>query len=95
MVRGAMNWGNSGKEPSMDDTALSTVGTNFVQAVLEGGPESIPAASRVRQVGPLEQKIKLPHYGGYEHFERIDGLVEDPSCRHIVFRWTMRTKMAE
>lgn len=68
---------------------------NFVEAVLEGGPDTIPTASRIREVSPLDEKVKLPHYGGYEHFERIRSLVEDTSCLQVIFRWTTRTEMAE
>lgn len=69
--------------------------TCLVHAVLEGGPESIPEASRIRAVDPQEEKIKLPHYGGYEHFERVGWLDEDTSSRQLIYRWTMRTKVAE
>jgi Family of unknown function (DUF5988) len=74
---------------------METTRTRSVRAVLEGGPESIPAASRIRAVDPQEEKIKLPHYGGYEHFERADWLDEGTSSRHLIYRWTMRTKVAE
>jgi Family of unknown function (DUF5988) len=79
----------------MDNIVASTVEVNSVQAVLEGGPASIPSASRLQDVGPFEEKIKLPYYGGYEHFERTTSLVEDASCRQVIFRWIMRTEMAE
>jgi hypothetical protein len=79
----------------MRDMTMDTVEINSVQAVLEGGPETIPAASRIQEVSPLDEKVKLPHYGGYEHFERIGSLVEDTSCRQVIFRWTMRTELAE
>ena len=68
---------------------------NFVQAVLEGGPATIPNASRRQAIGSAQEKVKLPHHGGYEHFERIRSLVEDTSCREVIFRWTTRTEMAE
>jgi hypothetical protein len=73
--------------------------------VLEGGPASFPEAWRVQAVGPQEEKIKIPHYGGYEHFERVggldgngldgNGLDGNGACREVVFVWTMRTEMAE
>jgi hypothetical protein len=68
---------------------------NSVEAVLEGGPDTIPTASRIQEVSPLDEKVKLPHYGGHEHFERVGVLVEDISCRQVLFRWTMRTELAE
>jgi hypothetical protein len=66
-----------------------------VWAVLVGGPASIPKALRTQTVKPLEQKIKIPHYGGYEHFERTGRLEENTSSQQIVFRWTARTEVAE
>jgi hypothetical protein len=50
---------------------------------------------RIQAVSPLEEKIKLPHYGGYEHFERTGWLGEDTSSQDLIFRWTMRTEVAE
>ena len=79
----------------MIETVAGTVEINAVEAVLQGGPESIPVTSRRQEVSPLAEKIKVPHYGGYEHFERMASLVEDISCRQVIFRWTMRTEVAE
>jgi Family of unknown function (DUF5988) len=79
----------------MNDITAGTVDTSSVQAVLRGGPATIPTASRLQEVSPFAEKIKLPHYGGYEHFERTASLVEDTSCRQVIFRWTMRTELAE
>ncbi|HET6710669.1 DUF5988 family protein [Amycolatopsis sp.] len=65
-----------------------------VTARLVGGPASIDGAARVREVDARESKIKLPHQGGYEHFERV---AETPAGDRPVteFHWTMRTKAAE
>jgi len=67
---------------------------NPVTVRLVGGPASIDGAARVREVDAQEDKIKLPHQGGYEHFERV---AETPAGERPVpeFRWTMRTKAAE
>jgi hypothetical protein len=73
------------------DTSISA----SVRAILEGGPASIPTALRTQAVSPLEEKIKLPYYGGYEHFERAGWLDEDTSPQGLIFRWTMRTEVAE
>jgi Family of unknown function (DUF5988) len=73
---------------------METIGISAVQAVLEGGPESIPAAQRTQEVSPFDEKIKLPHYGGYEHFERV-GSLEGNTVEQLVYRWTMRTEVAE
>jgi hypothetical protein len=67
----------------------------YAQAILEGGPEHIPVASRVQEVSPLDEKIKLPHRGGYEHFERVGWLEEHATAQRLIYRWTMRTEVAE
>lgn len=79
----------------MEESSTETMGIHSVLAILEGGPETIPAALRVQEVSAFAEKVKLPHYGGYEHFERVCSRVEDPSCREVLFRWTMRTELAE
>jgi hypothetical protein len=97
MIIGADNKENKyqTEEASMEDMVMDTVEVNSVQAVLKGGPATIPAASRIQEVSPFDEKVKLPYCGGYEHFERTTTLIEDASCRQIIFRWTMRTEMAE
>jgi hypothetical protein len=79
----------------MDQTIAKGSDIDSVRAVLEGGPASIPEASRSQEVSPHDVKIKLPHYGGYEHFERSAELGETASLNRIIFRWTMRTEVAE
>ena len=79
----------------MDSTAKTTSTVKSVRAILHGGPESIPNETRVQLVSPLEEKIKLPHYGGYEHFERIAEIDTGGILEEITFNWTMRTEMAE
>jgi Family of unknown function (DUF5988) len=66
-----------------------------ISAVLEGGPPTLPEAMRTQTVSAFAQKIKIPHYGGYEHFERTAECEENTSANPIVFRWTMRTEVAE
>jgi len=66
-----------------------------VLAILEGGPTTIPSASRIQSVGAYDEKVKLPYYGGYEHFERTGGYSEDDLSAPVVFRWTTRTAIAE
>jgi hypothetical protein len=73
----------------------SVISTDSVLAMLEGGPASIPNASRIQSVSPLDKKVKLPHYGGYEHFERTGESNEHTSPQQIIFRWAMRTEIAE
>ncbi|MEU7482270.1 DUF5988 family protein [Lentzea sp. NPDC042327] len=59
---------------------------NHIHVVLEGGPGNITIPE---QVTVDRGKIKLPCRGGHEHFERVSE--DKPS----VFRWTMRTSLAE
>jgi uncharacterized protein DUF5988 len=80
----------------MGGTAKTTTSAvKSVRAILHGGPESIPTDIRVQLVSPLEEKIKLPHYGGYEHFERITTIDNSGILEEITFHWTMRTEIAE
>ena len=79
----------------MEDTIRAVSTTTSSWAALKGGPSSIPAASRSQTISPQDEKIKIPHYGGYEHFERTTEFDEGASAQHVIFRWTMRTKMAE
>jgi hypothetical protein len=79
----------------MDSAAKTTSTVKLVQAILRGGPESIRNETRTQLVSPLEEKIKLPHYGGYEHFERIAANDTGGIPEKITFYWTMRTEIAE
>jgi hypothetical protein len=81
-----------------DTSATGVSAADSVRALLEGGPESFPSASRIQEVGPADQKIKIQHCGGYEHFERVKRIGESDQPvpgQPPVFRWTMRTEMAE
>ncbi|MBB4689234.1 DUF5988 family protein [Amycolatopsis jiangsuensis] len=74
----------------MTDIGYENAVESTVAGTLEGGPDSIPGAARVCAVTASQDKVKVAHLGGYEHFERIPGPRTEP-----VFRWTMRTKAAE
>ncbi|SCL72096.1 hypothetical protein GA0070606_5954 [Micromonospora citrea] len=65
----------------------------IIDVVLEGGPADLPADLRSRRVARAEEKIKVRHYGGYEHFER--GGAPEAANVPVVFRWTGRTRIAE
>jgi hypothetical protein len=79
----------------MENTMLLSPGSVAVQAVLEGGPPTIPNAWRTRMVGAFDEKVKIPYYGGYEHFERIGEIDETSPPERITYYWTMRTEIAE
>lgn len=65
----------------------------IIDAVLEGGPVTLPAELRSHRVSLADHKIKVRHYGGYEHFER--DATEAADGVPVVFRWTGRTRIAE
>lgn len=65
----------------------------MTEIVLLGGPCELPSTLLLDTAEAT--KIKIPHRGGYEHFEReMNGQV---SARPmvLVYRWTQRTKIAE
>jgi hypothetical protein len=68
---------------------------------LQGGPDSIPRTVRVERSKLQDGKLKIEHLGGYEHFERTaserdpEGGHHDSDGRSEIFRWTLRTKIAE
>ena len=66
-----------------------------VQAVLKGGPSSISKESRTQIINSQDKKIKVSHYGGYEHFELTNEADDNASSQQVIFRWTMRTEVAE
>jgi hypothetical protein len=74
----------------------------LINVSLQGGPESIPRTVSVERSKFEDGKLKIEHLGGYEHFERavagqdVDGGSEDPDGVTVeIFRWTLRTKIAE
>ncbi|MFG1918443.1 DUF5988 family protein [Micromonospora sp. NPDC048898] len=61
------------------------------EVLLRGGPDTLPDELRRMRVPDTEEKVKLMHYGGHEHFEREAHTGDGP----VVFRWTGRTRIAE
>lgn len=66
-----------------------------VNVILEGGPFDFPETERERQIAREETRIKIAHRGGYEHFERVAGTPTHGDVAPVVFRWTLRTRIAE
>ncbi|WP_433532732.1 DUF5988 family protein [Micromonospora sp. CA-263727] len=66
----------------------------LVDVVLEGGPADLPPESRLVKAVKSDEKIKIEHHGGYEHFERVDGVLAG-NGDSITYRWTTRTRIAE
>jgi hypothetical protein len=58
-----------------------------VHVVLVGGPSGIPRSLIVSKTLAANEKLKICHLDGYEHFVRDAELGN-------VFVWSMRTKMA-
>ncbi|WP_433554048.1 DUF5988 family protein [Micromonospora zamorensis] len=61
--------------------------TSVVQVNLVGGPSVIPRSLVVSKTLAANEKLKICHLDGYEHFERDAELAN-------VFVWSMRTSMA-
>lgn len=75
-----------------DNTITSPV---LREVILEGGPAGLPTEARVRRVPGDCPTVKIPYLGGYEHFERPPEVPADDGREPVVFRWTMRTRIAE
>jgi hypothetical protein len=58
-----------------------------VHVVLVGGPSGIPRSLVVSRTLAANEKLKVCHLDGYEHF------VRDPDLGNV-FVWSMRTSMA-
>ncbi|GAA0711895.1 hypothetical protein Drose_14145 [Dactylosporangium roseum] len=71
----------------------SPVGTDVVEAILKGGPDSFPIELRTCRVSRETDRIKVLHGNGYEHFERepVEAVTNDA----VIFRWTYQTRIAE
>ena len=65
------------------------------RVVLSGGPDYVPSSDRHRLVEDLGQNVKLPCYGGYEHFTFIGDYEVVEGKQVAVMRWCGRTAMAE
>ncbi|MEU4894103.1 DUF5988 family protein [Streptomyces sp. NPDC044780] len=63
-----------------------------IEVVLEGGPDDLPRAFRTGRSTLTTRKLKIQHRNGYEHFELVN---ESADITPAIFRWTMRTKIAE
>lgn len=71
---------------------LATPAVALTEVVLHGGPIDLPAELRTQVLAADAEKIKIPHYGGYEHFERTPAT---DAAGALVFHWTGRTRIAE
>jgi len=76
--------------PEPNDVPAATA---TIAVVLEGGPTDLPPAVRSLRIPAEDQKVKIAHRGGYEHFER--GERSHPDDAGVVFHWTTLTKVAE
>ncbi|MES9543927.1 DUF5988 family protein [Actinomadura sp. NPDC000600] len=79
----------------MNDAARGHSTKSRVDAVLIGGPDDLPKSARTRQAESTDRIIKIMHRGGYEHFELDDGSPTPATRPQRIFRWTMRTRIAE
>ncbi|MHC3471306.1 DUF5988 family protein [Streptomyces sp. 7R007] len=69
-------------------------GRGTIRVALEGGPSDIPSQMTLEHSVLDDGKVKVRYLGGYEHFELVDE--RSPAADDMpVFRWTMRTKVAE
>jgi hypothetical protein len=69
-----------------------TASLDQVEVRLRGGPAELPRRISV-PAAAIPDKIKIPHCGGYEHFERLPD--SEAADQPIVFGWSGRTRVAE
>jgi hypothetical protein len=82
------------QEPSESTVLLPPEASDLIDVVLEGGPAEMPLDLRICRASAGAEKIKVPYYGGYEHFVRPD-LPARPLDQRVVYRWIGRTRVAE
>ncbi|QYC42732.1 hypothetical protein Nocox_25655 [Nonomuraea coxensis DSM 45129] len=66
-----------------------------IRVVLVGGPAGLPAERRVQSVGSAGDPVKLPLGAGYEHFRHQGERTTVDGEEALVYRWVMRTAIAE
>ncbi|MFJ2264537.1 DUF5988 family protein [Streptomyces sp. NPDC087844] len=88
----AIQWTNSPRRYSMTEESTPSHDGEMIDALLQGAPEGMPTSVRAGRSAVADRKLKIPHYGGYEHFELVENPAENSQA---VFRWTMRTRIAE
>ena len=66
--------------------------TGTMTAILVGRPADLPEESRMCQVPPQTEKVKVPFRNGYEHYQQVDAR---PEAGRRVFCWTGSTRIAE
>lgn len=64
-------------------------------AILAGGPKTLPTAERLRHITGSESKLKLLRGNRYEHFERTAETIPHELGELHVFAWTGSTYVAE
>ncbi|ONK11285.1 DUF5988 family protein [Streptomyces sp. MP131-18] len=72
--------------------------SSTIEAVLQGGPATLPPERRSVRITGTQHVVKVQHYGGYEHFvrsDRGDQTGGSGAAAPIVFRWVGRTRIAE
>ncbi|MEU8181229.1 DUF5988 family protein [Micromonospora sp. NPDC049044] len=78
----------------MDDLTEAPPAPRF-DGMLIGGPADLPPEARAAAIVADATRVKVPHLGGYEHFERADDQPDDDERQVPEFHWTMRTRIAE
>lgn len=68
----------------------SDLDADVIRVTLQGGPTDLPETVRCQLIAADTITVKVPHRGGYEHFTR-----SDESVNPAIFRWSMRTWLAE
>lgn len=69
--------------------------SDLISVHLEGGPADLPPERRIQYITGEQDKVKVRHNGGHEHFERTEEHRPDEHGPVLIYRWTTRTRIAE
>jgi len=66
--------------------------TEAANVYLEGGPDDLP--DRVVPLNASGGELKIPHLGGYEHFQETRRETDTSEGPLVVYEWFERTEIA-
>ncbi|MFD7921930.1 DUF5988 family protein [Streptomyces sp. NPDC059740] len=69
--------------------------TRRPNVLLRGGPAALTETDRLRHVENRDERVRVRHGSGFEHFEATEETVMTDQGHLQVFEWSYRTRIAE